>query len=644
MIKFIPFRKTLPFRILIVSIILLALPLLVDSFIMVQRGYEDAVKDAKNHLVEVVQSREVPLAFLEPGKEHSLAVAEYFLKLRTHFPERTSLSFDLELMELREVIGITGIALLKFNPDMSYTTIASSYPPLEGRTFNATFDIEDIFSPRVNERGYFTFFFYDTVKDKKDPFFGSGRVVYDMENKPLGILIFVFDLKHTLEQVITPENSLFRVNFAVLMSNTLVFAATDPTLEMEYFAPISKVEMQKFLKDQPYLKKNPPDTPIPIRWIGFPFFEFKWNQETYIGYLQNLSSFADAYILAYASKKEIFTKPFIDFFHIYGVFAFILIAGGLIAYFLTRRLGLPIKQLNEVMREIQRGNVYKRYQPDPIGYELNLIGSIFNNMMNNLLQKKALAEDERVQRETYSKELIIGQQVQRSLLPETMPKYPGVDMAAEYIPAKVVGGDFYDIFIANERSEEKLVLAIADASGKGVQACFYSLGVRSMFRTFATQDNDVATIMKKTNSLFCLDVGSTGMFVTALMGKYDDATRRFDYFSCGHNPPLWKKKSGEIVTLNHLSCALGLKANIEGTTQTIYLEKGDYIVFYTDGITEAHNENLQLFTEERLIDFLATIQDESSSEVIKKLLQEVSLFVGNAPQHDDITLLIMKVI
>lgn len=637
----IPFRKSLAFRLLLISFILLALPLLVDSFVIVQNSYHDAIKDAKGYLIEVASSREIPLSEIQPAKLPSLLLIETYLKLAEHFPEEPNKEMNEKLKDLARAGEFYGVFLLKKTKDDHYIVVSASDSSYENKDLTDFVDVMNIYSPENKEKGYFNFLSYDNASFQ--PYFLVGRVIYSSTGEVLGLLIISANITEKLEQLLTTDTTNYPVNFALLLPNTVVFAASDPTLQFQYFAPLDPHFRKFFIQEELFAKQLLPKDPLPMTSLGYPFVSFTWKGENQVAYFRKLST-STISLLAYASEESIFIQPLFNFLDIYAIYLLILVIGGSIAYFLTKRLASPMFQLGHVMEEIQKGHLESRYQTDPLGYEINTVGLIFNEMIETLLQKQMIVQQERVESEIYSQELRIGQQVQRSLLVEKMPEYPGVELAHAYLPAKEVGGDFFDVFIKTRGNEQILALAIADASGKGVRACFYSLGVRSMLRTYAKEFDDVGKVMSKTNELFCLDTGDTGMFITVLMGFYNYLTNELSYYSCGHNPAVLRKSNGDVLFLNHLGMAMGLEPKLEAQARKIKLEKEDLIVFYTDGITEAHDAHFHMYTEERLSHFLKTQGQSSANEVVEKLIEDVRMFVGSTPQHDDITLLVMKVL
>jgi phosphoserine phosphatase RsbU/P len=639
----IPFQKSIAFRILGVSFILLALPLLVDSFVLVQKRYTQTIIDAKDSLVEMASLREVPFSQLQPLDRSLIELLVYYLQLEGHFPEKPNKELEKKLQGISQVGEFYGIFIIKLTEDGQYIVIDSNKEEYIGRDYTNFLKLYNLYDPSAIESGYSTYISFDD--ETLHPYFIVIHPIYSLkENRTVGLLAVSDDITLKMKELLRTERGQYTINFALLLPSTVVFAASDPDLKFHYFLPLGDEAEKLFQKEQKEVAKYLPEEPLPVTdEIGYPFFEFSWKGQAQIGYIKKLSD-ASFSLLTYASKDDIFQTPLIAFFNTYTIYGFILVLGGTFATILTMRMAKPIQDLSLVMHKIQSGNLNVRYKKDPLGFEINSLGEIFNEMVDAVLEQKHVAEEERVKRETFAQELKLGQQVQRSLLPQTMPSYPGVEVAEIYIPAIEVGGDFYDVFVTDGKHSMKLVLAIADASGKGVQACFYSLSVRNMLRTYAKEYSDISDAMVATSNLFRRDTADTGMFVTVLAGTYDCQTRIFRYFSCGHNPGFILRAGGEIEILQFFGTAMGVLQADPAASVAIQVQKGDFIVFYTDGITEAHNEFYELYGEERLKECLSICVHKTAAEMVASIVDSVTRFVGKAPQHDDITLLVMKIV
>lgn len=240
-------------------------------------------------------------------------------------------------------------------------------------------------------------------------------------------------------------------------------------------------------------------------------------------------------------------------------------------------------------------------------------------------------------------ELFIASNIQKSMLPKTFPPYPNredLNMYGIIIPAKEVGGDLYDFYIRDNR----LLFCLGDVSGKGVPASLVMAVTRSLFRTVSAHENDAAKIICAMNEAMS-EMNEQNMFVTLFLGVLDLKSGRLEYCNAGHNAPLKIGKSDTPPTSDlRLPVApnipLGILAGYKFEAQQTTLSAGDSLFLYTDGLTEAENEQHQLFGEERMIQAAAQWKSEQTSEQrIKAIQHEVQTFVGNADQSDDLTML-----
>ncbi len=341
------------------------------------------------------------------------------------------------------------------------------------------------------------------------------------------------------------------------------------------------------------------------------------------------------------SSQEIATYGNINFLnHFISLFSLLFVLGGIGAWWLIARMSRPLSQLYEVMNGVSAGDMSLRYQKSRFGFEVNSLGEQFNQMLSSLFRHMQLAKKERIARELLVRELEIGREVQNHLLPKEIPQFPGLTIGTGFVPAKEVGGDFYDLFSKNKN---ELFLGIADASDKGVSACLYSLIVRSMFRCHILSTDRLDRVASDVNNLFCLDTGTTGEFVTAWVGLYRAEDHLLTYINMGHLPAFLCHFDGTVEELTTKGIALGVTqgANIEMRTKK--LQPGQLLVLYTDGVTEAQNEKGELFGKSRLLDFIQSHHASEPQELIDRLIEEIKRFSSTTPQHDDLTVLAMKV-
>ncbi|MCG3119441.1 MAG: hypothetical protein ALAOOOJD_01849 [bacterium] len=250
-----------------------------------------------------------------------------------------------------------------------------------------------------------------------------------------------------------------------------------------------------------------------------------------------------------------------------------------------------------------------------------------------------LAEKERMKRE-----LEIARQVQLSFLPRQLPKLPGLDIAALCIPANEVGGDYYDFV---KLSDHHLGVLIGDVSGKGVSAAFYMTLTKGIIKSSVQESLSPAQVLIRANQLFYDNV-ERGIFVSLIYGVFDLEKRLFTSACAGHNPILLRRRQQQHPTfVSPGGLALGLERgeifarNIH--EQTTVLNDGDVYVFYTDGFTEAMNGRQEEFGESRLIAVLSNGSGTSSLDTINNLRNTVQIFTGAAPQHDDMTMVVVRI-
>lgn len=322
------------------------------------------------------------------------------------------------------------------------------------------------------------------------------------------------------------------------------------------------------------------------------------------------------------------------------LFAVILVLVVIVSILLARTIVNPILTLSKGAKNIGAGNLDARVKVNT-GDELEALAGSFNKMAENLQAhidelKRTTAEKERL-----IKELEIAKGIQQSFLPEKEPEIPGVDIAASNIPAKEVGGDFYDFIPI---ASDQWGLTIADVSGKGVPAALFMALSRTLVRASTTGNPNIRDGIEKANDLICQDA-RTGMFVTLFYAILDAKKKQLKYVNAGHNPPLLlRQPSSATILLKADGIALGVMDGITLEEAEVQLEHGDLITLFTDGVTEAINEKEEQFGQQRLLELVEANRALPAKEIIRKVQEAVAAHSGGQPQFDDITLMIIKVL
>jgi len=331
-------------------------------------------------------------------------------------------------------------------------------------------------------------------------------------------------------------------------------------------------------------------------------------------------------------------------YFVYRLVAFmgvILLIGFVVAAIFIKKFKRPIQKLQNIMKAVGEGDFSQHYQGVSFGFEINDIGYHFNQTIESL--KKVLEDIKNVSvaKEVLEKELNLGQEVQQSILPATFIDPSLLVIDARCIPARQVGGDFYDIQQTTIANHLKIAIIIADTSGKGVFACLYSLGLRTLLRACLEAYDTIEEGILKANRLFCLDTAATSAFVTAFLGFYDPHTHELSYTCCGHLPAILLRE-GEVTELTTQGMALGVMDNMAVEVKTIQLEKDDRVFLYSDGITDATDSTGKLFEKESLLDILKKMTFEDPRTINQMVLTSVQEFSNGVEPFDDITLVTFK--
>ena len=235
------------------------------------------------------------------------------------------------------------------------------------------------------------------------------------------------------------------------------------------------------------------------------------------------------------------------------------------------------------------------------------------------------------------KELEYAKQIQLSALPTNFPNGDDYSIYAQMIAAKEVGGDFYDFY---KLSDTTVVFLAADVSGKGIPAAMFMMTAKTIIKDLAESGMEVNDIFTKANEKLC-ENNESGMFVTAWMGILDITTGQVKFANAGHNPPLLKRVNGSFEYLKtRAGFVLAGMEGIHYRIGEITLYPGDRLFLYTDGVPEATNTQNQLYGEDRLLTFMNRNSAMEATALLPALKANIDEFVGEAPQFDDITMLI----
>ncbi|MFI4946441.1 MAG: PP2C family protein-serine/threonine phosphatase, partial [Burkholderiales bacterium] len=274
--------------------------------------------------------------------------------------------------------------------------------------------------------------------------------------------------------------------------------------------------------------------------------------------------------------------------------------------------------------------------------QLGELAASFNLMSRGIQQLMR----EQADKERLEEELRIARQIQMSLLPgEGLVSVPGVRIAALCLPAAEVGGDYYDLL---PLGPTRMGVLVADVSGKGTSAALYMAELKGLVLSLSRIYDSPKRLLEEANRILSANMDARS-FVTMTYAVVDTAARRMRYARAGHNPLIHlQARTGKSVILAPAGLGLGLDPGerFEAILEEceVPLESGDFFLFFTDGLSEAMNAGAELFGEGRLRRILEESQGLGSEELRERILEEVRGFVGDALPHDDMTLVVLKVV
>jgi serine phosphatase RsbU (regulator of sigma subunit) len=262
--------------------------------------------------------------------------------------------------------------------------------------------------------------------------------------------------------------------------------------------------------------------------------------------------------------------------------------------------------------------------------------------------ENARLHERELQAEGLERELALGREIQLRLLPKQAPEVPGWEFATFYRAAREVGGDFYDLFEVpgpagqhSNRSGGQLGLVIADVTGKGVPAALFMALSRTVLRSTTLNGSDLPAALRQANKLILHD-NEADLFLTAFYGRLDPRGHMV-YVNAGHNPPLWlRATTGRVESLPGQGTVLGALDEIFLEQREIEVAPGDYLVLFTDGVTEALGSGRQRFEEERLRAAVAASAGGSAQQMLDAIVDAVRAFCGDVSQSDDMTLCVVR--
>jgi len=306
---------------------------------------------------------------------------------------------------------------------------------------------------------------------------------------------------------------------------------------------------------------------------------------------------------------------------------------------LDAQLLLPLTGRDDLIGVMALGP--KRSEEPYSKTDLQLLQSVADQTglaIENSRLLSSLAE-EAARRERFNRELEIAREVQERLFPQSYPSIPGLDCAGHCRPAQGVGGDYYD-FVA--LPEGRLGIAVGDVSGKGISAALLMASLRASLRGQTLGGPaDLAELMRNVNALL-YEASAANRYATFFYAQYDPGGRTLAFVNAGHNPPV-VLRGEEVLRLEADGPVVGLLPHAQYGQSSLMLSPGDILLAYTDGISEAMTVDDEEWGEDRMIAAAQACRTLPAAQMIERLMAAADAFTAGAPQHDDMTLVVVKV-
>ena len=327
-----------------------------------------------------------------------------------------------------------------------------------------------------------------------------------------------------------------------------------------------------------------------------------------------------------------------------AIFTITLIAQSLFYTFIEKNIIKPITKLTKstgkMIENLESDNVVDLniHTGDEIEELADAVKKMDGDLHDYIKRLSAItAEKERI-----GAELNVAKRIQEGMLPNIFPPFPErneFELYASMTPAKEVGGDFYDFFMVDDTH---LALVMADVSGKGVPAALFMAISKVLIKTAVQAGRSPGEALERVN-MQLLEGNDTGLFVTVWLAVIDITTGKGTAANAGHENPALRRAGGDFESIKYRhSPAVATLEGLEYKEHEFELGHGDVIFVYTDGVTEATNENMELMGEERMLEILNRNSDVETADLLQTVKTEIDRFAGNAPQFDDITMMIFE--
>lgn len=297
-------------------------------------------------------------------------------------------------------------------------------------------------------------------------------------------------------------------------------------------------------------------------------------------------------------------------------------------------LSAPLKTKGRLIGVL---NVFNKISEDGFTLDDQRILSIIATQSAQVVENARLYDEEQSLKKI-EEELKIANDIQTRLLPKTNPQINGFDIAGKSVPAKEVGGDYYDFISVDENN---IVICLGDISGKGMPAALLMANLQATLRGQALFTSSAGECLTRANKLLYRSTDRQN-YATLFYGILDSSNDTFRFSNAGHNPPILMNLDKKVIRLTKGGTVLGFMEDFQFEEDSVNLKKGDTIIIYSDGIDEAFNIDDEEYGEENLLSIIKDSLSLDAEKIIENVFESVRFHVQDAPQSDDITIVVIK--
>ena len=313
----------------------------------------------------------------------------------------------------------------------------------------------------------------------------------------------------------------------------------------------------------------------------------------------------------------------------------VLLLAGLLSYLFSAQLGGLIAKLKVAAGEVASGNFETAIEIES-NDELGDLGRSFESMRTSLIKQR----EELIRTESLKKDLELAAKIQASLLPREIPKLNKLEIACKLIPSNMVGGDYYGFL---ENQSNKFGCVIADVAGHGTASAILMAMARSVIQSESKRIQNAAQLLRKVNEILFPDLEEAESFISMFCFHYDESKDLLKLANAGHNLPLlYRVAENKFESLDADGMLIGILEDCEYELREVTVQKGDFLVLYTDGLIEPQNTNKQQFSLERFKTVLTENSEAFQLKISYPIHNEVENFAGNEAYSDDRTAVLIR--